>query len=169
MYLWTDERIEALKKYWPTEMPAAEIAEKLGAASKSAVIGKAHRLGLATRIVGRKATSYKPSPRKGQLSLAAWSDQNKRAIQAAGGRDAWIEKKLRDEPVRKPIPMPRPRTDLTPPVGRVAFADLEPHHCRWPVGEPGSPGFAFCGEPKVLGQSYCSTCCQRSIRQKDAA
>jgi GcrA cell cycle regulator len=169
MFLWDDRAIETLKKYWPTEMPAAEIAEKIGAASKSAVIGKAHRLGLATRAVGRKPSLSKPSPRKGQLSLASYSPFNKARIDAAGGREAWIEKKLHEAPILKPVPLPRPRADLPLPVARFSFAELPDNGCRWPVGDPRQPGFGFCGEPKMLGQSYCPTCAQRAVKQKDAA
>ena len=43
---WTDERIERLKEMWTRGMTASQIAEELGAVSRNAVIGKAHRLGL---------------------------------------------------------------------------------------------------------------------------
>ena len=46
---WTDERIETLKKMWEEGHPASKIAEELGGVSRNAVIGKAHRLGLAKR------------------------------------------------------------------------------------------------------------------------
>lgn len=39
---------------------------------------------------------------------------------------------------------------------RVRLADLEPHHCRWPVGDPvHDKDFGFCGRQKTAGQSYC--------------
>ncbi len=46
---WTDERIETLRKMWDSGMTATQIAEELGGVSRNAVIGKAHRLGLASR------------------------------------------------------------------------------------------------------------------------
>ncbi|HEY0313852.1 MAG TPA: GcrA family cell cycle regulator [Allosphingosinicella sp.] len=46
---WTDERIERLKGLWMQGMTASQIAEELGAVSRNAVIGKAHRLGLQSR------------------------------------------------------------------------------------------------------------------------
>ncbi len=46
---WTDERIEQLRKLWSEGHPASRIAEELGGVSRNAVIGKAHRLGLAKR------------------------------------------------------------------------------------------------------------------------
>ena len=47
---WTDERITLLKQYWEEGRSASQIAEILGEGlSRNAVIGKAHRLGLASR------------------------------------------------------------------------------------------------------------------------
>ena len=46
---WTEERIAALKKLWEGGATASQIAEELGAVSRNAVIGKAHRLGLKAR------------------------------------------------------------------------------------------------------------------------
>ena len=46
---WTDERIERLREMWTRGMTASQIAEELGAVSRNAVIGKAHRLGLQSR------------------------------------------------------------------------------------------------------------------------
>lgn len=30
-------------------------------------------------------------------------------------------------------------------IARVSIADLEPHHCRWPIGNPKSGTFGYCG------------------------
>jgi len=46
---WTEERIAMLTKMWESGATASQIAEKLGAVSRNAVIGKAHRLGLKAR------------------------------------------------------------------------------------------------------------------------
>ncbi|HEX8572336.1 MAG TPA: GcrA family cell cycle regulator [Allosphingosinicella sp.] len=46
---WTDERIDRLKELWTQGMTASQIADELGAVSRNAVIGKAHRLGLQSR------------------------------------------------------------------------------------------------------------------------
>lgn len=48
---WTDERVELLKKLWGEGKTAAEIAKVLGdGVTRNAVIGKAHRLKLSTRL-----------------------------------------------------------------------------------------------------------------------
>lgn len=47
---WTTQRVEVLKGLWNNGYTARQIAEKLGdGATRNAVIGKAHRLGLSTR------------------------------------------------------------------------------------------------------------------------
>ncbi len=53
---WTDEKIETLKTMWEQGKTAAEISIAIGAGSRNAVIGKAHRLGLSKRAnpVARK-------------------------------------------------------------------------------------------------------------------
>lgn len=38
----------------------------------------------------------------------------------------------------------------------IRLADLEPHHCRFPVGE--GLETTFCGHPVIEGQSYCERC-----------
>ncbi len=46
---WTPESITSLTELWRAGHSASEIAERLGGISRNAVIGKAHRLGLAAR------------------------------------------------------------------------------------------------------------------------
>ena len=41
---WTDDRIASLKQMWAEGASAAAIAERLGGLSRSAVLGKIHRL-----------------------------------------------------------------------------------------------------------------------------
>ena len=58
---WTDERIDRLKELWTKGMTASQIAEELGAVSRNAVIGKAHRLGLQSRPSPVKANEPTPA------------------------------------------------------------------------------------------------------------
>jgi GcrA cell cycle regulator len=46
---WTTDSIATLTELWQAGKSASEIAEHLGGISRNAVIGKAHRLGLAAR------------------------------------------------------------------------------------------------------------------------
>lgn len=48
---WSDDRVDLLKKLWSAGKTAAEIAKELGdGVTRNAVIGKAHRLKLSSRI-----------------------------------------------------------------------------------------------------------------------
>jgi GcrA cell cycle regulator len=63
-------------------------------------------------------------------------------------------------PKARPVAMPMIEEipvilDEVPPHARVALPDLEPHHCRWPLGHVGDPDFGFCGHERRVGSSYC--------------
>ncbi len=47
---WTDDRVKLLKQLWGEGKTAAEIAKELGGVTRNAVIGKAHRLKLNSRL-----------------------------------------------------------------------------------------------------------------------
>ena len=53
----------------------------------------------------------------------------------------------------------------TPPpvIGRKTMAQINLDvDCRWPVGDPKTPAFRYCGNPSIPGQSYCETCRRRA-------
>src|SRR5829696_7819780 len=60
--MWTDERVELLKKLWADGLSASQIAAELGGVTRNAVIGKVHRLGLSGRA--KSPSSSAPRPRK---------------------------------------------------------------------------------------------------------
>lgn len=142
---WTAERVEKLKQLWKEGLSGARIAAAIGCDSRSAVIGKVHRLGLSGRITtSRKAMSERQS-------------QNRR-VQNRATRVQTVAALLQSAPL--PIP---PASD----VATVSFADLEDHHCRWPVGDPRQAGFGFCGCPKVSGLPYCEGHAKRAFQAPD--
>ena len=72
--VWTDERLEQLKKLWSEGLSISQIGEALGV-SRNAIAGKAHRMGLPKRpspISKPKATKPKtvvPEPPSLELPL----------------------------------------------------------------------------------------------------
>ncbi len=44
----------------------------------------------------------------------------------------------------------------------VTLAKLRPGMCSWPIGEPDSPDFHFCGEKAVEGKPYCKVHCAKA-------
>jgi GcrA cell cycle regulator len=47
--MWTEEKTALLRQLWEAGLSASEIAKRLGGVTRNAVIGKAHRIGLASR------------------------------------------------------------------------------------------------------------------------
>jgi len=149
---WTDERIAALKRLWSEGYSASRIAALLGGISRSAVIGKVHRLNLSERRDSPNArrSAHLRRPRKRVLTP-------RRVIQAPTSRFAQYLA------AASTAELPPPRSADT--VG-VTFAQIDadrPHqHCRWPVGDPKHPGFGFCGCAPVAGLPYCEAHARRA-------
>ena len=54
---WTEEKVNKLKELWGKGQTASQIAEIIGGVSRNAVIGKAHRLNLSSKIKTRSTNS----------------------------------------------------------------------------------------------------------------
>lgn len=61
----------------------------------------------------------------------------------------------------------RVRLRLIEDQNQVTFAELEPHHCRWPIGDPRLPDFRFCGCNRVEGRPYCEAHNHAASRQRE--
>jgi len=139
---WTDENIELLKKLWDEGVSCSQIAARIPGASRNAVIGKVHRLGLP-----RRATKYHTDAYRSQR---APSSKPKQPRKPAG--NPAFRKLLNDNP--EPID---PVEELViPEAERKTLQQLEESHCRWPIGDPQHADFHFCGRQKVAGLSYCN-------------
>lgn len=66
---------------------------------------------------------------------------------------AQLIKKLIVQKVKKKR---RVRLRLIDDANVVTFAELEPHHCRWPIGDPRNSDFRFCGCRRELSRPYCA-------------
>jgi GcrA cell cycle regulator len=146
---WNDERIEALTKLWREGLSASQVARQLGGVSRSAVIGKIHRLG----ISGRE-TPTRP--------LATASRPAARVRASAGG-------------VRNPNGPRAPRR-TTVAATRLVIFDAAPtatihtltaRGCRWPIGEPDQAGFGFCGRLCDTQGPYCTGHAPMAVRRRE--
>lgn len=128
---WTDTRIETLKKLWADGLSASQVAAELGGVTRSAVIGKVHRLGLARRAPTPRA----PIQRRPRV----------------GRRPALKQQ------VATPAPELVPVIDADIPVEqRRSLLQLDDRTCRWPVGDPQEPTFFFCGARPLTTSCYCA-------------
>ena len=136
---WDEARVAALRAHWDAGLSVAEIGGRLGL-TKNAVVGKAHRLGLAPR----------PSPiRRGIVAATSPGARSRRpggaaAVEAAhirAGASVTIAALLVPPPAATSVPAPDPAPAMMRPVARPRMH--EP--CCWPLGTPRTPGFRFCG------------------------
>jgi len=147
---WTDERVEVLKKLWAEGLSASQIAMELGGVTRNAVIGKVHRLGLSGRGKTSNAASRPRQPRA--------PSHPARTRQPSGGTIGNTALKI--SPEASPEVAPEPRNthfeELIIPFGeRANIMDLTEHTCRWPIGDPTSSEFHFCGRRSDDGIPYC--------------
>jgi len=142
---WTDDRIATLEKLWNDGLSASLIATKIGAVTRNAVIGKAHRLGLAGRATG----SRKRYPACAASFFQAPSYARKTRALPRPRRPS--QQRARAAPKRLAVlPELGPPPDLP-----VTVQTLTDRSCRWPIGDPKADGFHFCGRTKPAGGPYC--------------
>lgn len=144
---WTTELEDIAKARWQAGESGTTIAKALGSPfTKNAVISLIHRHNAVdrpepVRLVTVKAVR-KPKPKKPKKE-----PRPVRVLKAPKTPDA--------KPEAVVLVMPARVAPASDDVARVTFADLQPHHCRWPVGEVNHPEFGFCGEGRIEGKPYC--------------
>lgn len=141
---WTDERVELLKKLWADGLSASQIAAELGGVTRNAVIGKVHRLGLSGRT--KSPTSAVPRPRKPRSAPHMRISRPAVRGNTALAYSFETEEEPEHQIVENVVPMGQRRTIL----------ELNEHTCRWPVGDPGSQEFYFCGGNTQAELPYCA-------------
>ena len=144
--MWTDERVEVLKKLWADGLSASQIAVELGGITRNAVIGKVHRLGLSGRA--KSASSTGPRPRKSRPSPHGF-----RAIRAPVRGNTALA--IASIPAYEVEPEAVPVENVVPIGQRCSILELTEDKCHWPLGDPGQTDFAFCGGKTVVGLPYC--------------
>jgi GcrA cell cycle regulator len=150
---WNDERVELLKKLWNDGLSASQIAGELGGVTRNAVIGKVHRLGLSGRTKTQAAsaprtrtkTPAQPVRTVATRTIVAPQSRGNTALAAQPVMEAFIEME------------PEVRTDVVVPMSRrVQIMELREAMCKWPIGDPMSAEFVYCGADCNFGTPYCT-------------
>lgn len=156
---WTDERVELLKKLWADGLSASQIAGELGNVTRNAVIGKVHRLGLSGRAKAPAAAAPARSASATTPRTKTPTRTPSHPASGAGmtrGANALAPQFAPDVEVEERV-APAPAEDVVIPFSeRVTIMDLREYMCRWPMGDPTSAEFRFCGSRSVTGMPYCS-------------
>ena len=128
---WNEEKVTKLKELWGKGNTASQIAEIIGGISRNAVIGKAHRLNLSSKIKARNSLS-------GQNFNGNSDDNNFKQRQGKKSKfkSLIIEKDFEPENPKK-------------------LEELGESSCKWPIGHPEEESFYFCGRTSLKDFSYC--------------
>jgi GcrA cell cycle regulator len=152
---WSEEDVVMLKELWSARnsasMIAAALTERTGRVfTRNAVIGKINRLGLQGQ--GHPANTPRvPGKRKPRA-------QKPPVVAAEVVQDLASEARAMFPEMHIYEDTPPPEEEIVIPVSdRVTLFDLGPGVCRYPIGDPLSPGFSFCGAECDPARPYCAT------------
>ena len=128
---WNEEKVEKLKELWGKGSTASQIAEIIGGISRNAVIGKAHRLNLSSKIKTRNSSSSQNFDNNSEENSSKQRRDRKSKFQSL-----IIEKDFEPENPKK-------------------LEELDESSCKWPIGHPEEQSFYFCGRSSLKDFSYC--------------
>ena len=168
---WTDERVEHLKRMWTEGQSASQIAKELGSVTRNAVIGKVHRLGLSNRagVAGKPDAEVEGVEVAEEPSVAPVPEPEPQAAP----EPAPVVVAVPAPPARRPIvpagqPLPpQPSANEISPEAlasvrevekkakRISLMELTERTCKWPIGDPATAEFWFCGLSVQAGKPYC--------------
>ena len=181
---WTDERVETLKRMWGEGQSASQIAKELGGVTRNAVIGKVHRLGLSNRVGGKDEDDEGTAAPAAPAVTATRLDQAPARAEPAAPRvevprpaapaaAASVGSNVTPLPVRKaiipagqPLPPQPSQNEISPEAlasvrevekraRKLTLMELTERTCKWPIGDPATDDFWFCGLPSLPGKPYC--------------
>lgn len=132
---WSQEAEATLRQLWNTGLSASLIGKRLGF-SRSAVLGKVHRMGLSGRVT-QTSRVYPAKSKMQRRSEAAKKGRRTRERFEAARADTVAEIILPSE---------------TAPPNATPLIDMRNDQCRWPYGD--GP-FVFCPEIREQGFQYC--------------
>ena len=128
---WNEEKVGKLKELWGKGNTASQIAEIIGGLSRNAVIGKAHRLNLSSKIKTRNASSLQHFD-KNFIKIIFKQRQGRKS-------------KFKSLIIEKDFEPENPKQ----------FEELDESSCKWPIGHPEEKSFYFCGRSSLKDFSYC--------------
>ena len=190
---WDNIALKKLKALTGKGLSTSEIGKRLGM-SKNAIVGKLNRLGWNAKAGGaaaatipattkKTATKKSTEPKATVKKTATVAKKKEAAVKAPKA----TEKKVAAAP-KKPA-KPAEKTTAKAPAKAKAesktsgkssaknlamhqriiqhsleMANLKPNQCRWPIGDPDSEHFHFCGETVFVGKPYCYEHCKQAYQ-----
>ena len=184
---WDNATLKKLKALTGKGLSTSEIGKRLGI-SKNAVVGKLNRLGWNSKAGGAPAAATgkektvakkttKTTTKVATTKKAATGKETKKATtptKAPAKKPAATAKKAAPvaKPATKTAAAPKAAKSLTTNLAMhqriiqhsLEMANLKPNQCRWPIGDPDSENFHFCGETVFVGKPYCYEHCKQAYQ-----
>jgi len=128
---WDDKKIEILKREWGKDKTASQIAELIGGVSRNAVIGKAHRLNLSSKIK-TKNNSFNNFTNKNQKKI----EKNSNFVRRSKFKSLVLDKNFEE-------------------AKNISLEELNENTCKYMEGHPNEKNSSFCGRKTIEKFSYC--------------
>lgn len=177
---WDNTTLKKLKALTGKGLSTAEIGKRLGM-SKNAIVGKLNRLGWNSKAGGiDPKAADKPAVKKTKATIttkkviapvkpAAKTVAPKKAAAVIN-----VKKPVAGKVVAKPVVEKTIKSEKSSPRNlamhqriiqhSLGMANLRSDQCRWPIGDPDSEKFHFCGEPVFIGKPYCYEHCKHAYQ-----
>lgn len=182
---WDSGMLKKLKALVGKGLSTSEMGKKLGM-SKNAVVGKLNRLGW-------NAKATEAETKKSDKSKKEAKSTNKKAGKTAVAGKKTVVPKIEKKPKilvkkAKETKTSSKQNKVVPEKEKIVvktaskktkkdlalhelliqhalqMANLKPNQCRWPIGDPDSENFHFCGETVFSGKPYCYEHCRQAYQ-----
>ena len=184
---WDNTMLKKLKALTGKGLSTSEIGKRLGM-SKNAIVGKLNRLGWNAKAGGAAAAAAEPKKESAKKSTEPKSTAKKTTVKEAAKKvaapkkvSASKEKTVTAKSVSKKNTEVKAKdvrevkTEKKSDAKTLAMhqrivqhsldmANLKPNQCRWPIGDPDSEHFHFCGEAVFVGKPYCYEHCKQAYQ-----
>lgn len=175
---WDNATLKKLKALTGKGLSTAEIGKRLGI-SKNAVVGKLNRLGWNSKAGGVDANLAEKKPVAKKVKEVPAVKKVKAPITkpvakaVVDTKKPANNKKIEKAPVKV---VEKVTTKLDKNSSKnlamhqriiqhsLEMANLKCDQCRWPIGNPDSEDFHFCGEPVFVGKPYCYEHCKQAYQ-----
>ncbi len=191
---WDNAMLKKLKALTGKGLSTAEIGKKLGMSKNAVVgklnrLGWNSKAGGAPVAQDKKAAPAKEAsktparaPKKAAAPATPKAAPKKAAAPAKKAAPAPKKTAVKKEAPKKEPAAPKETKAAAPLVASskttnktlamhqriiqhsLEMANLKPNQCRWPIGDPDSEHFHFCGEQVFVGKPYCYEHCKQAYQ-----